>query len=225
VTTAAVAIVPAHDEEAIVAITVKSLVGRPEVAAVVVVADGCRDRTAERAAGAGGRVLVSPDRLGKGGAVEFAMDRTDRAELYVLVDADVGETAAEAARLVREVASGSLDLAIGRLPAQDGGGFGFVKRIAGEAIRLLTGFEADAPLSGQRAVTGEALHACRPLARGFGLETAMTIDAVRLGFRVGEVDVAMTHRATGRSVAGFAHRGRQGLDILRAAVPRALRLR
>jgi glycosyltransferase involved in cell wall biosynthesis len=225
VTAGAVAIVPAHDEEATVATTVKSLLERPEVSAVVVVADGCRDRTAERAAAAGGRVLVSPDRLGKGGAVEFAMDRADRAELYLLVDADVGETAAEAAKLVREVASGSLDLAIGRLPAQDGGGFGLVKRIAGEAIRLLTAFEADAPLSGQRAVTGEALHACRPFADGFGLETAMTIDALRLGFRVGEVDVAMTHRATGRSFGGFAHRGRQGLDILRAAVPRALRIR
>ena len=69
------------------------------------------------------------------------------------------------------------------------------------------------------------LDACRPLAPGFGVETAMTIDAVRLGFRVIEVAVAMRHRPTGRGVRGFAHRGRQGVDAARAAVPRLAGLR
>jgi glucosyl-3-phosphoglycerate synthase len=92
-------------------------------------------------------------------------------------------------------------------------------------IRALTGFASQAPLSGQRAVTARALSECRPLASGFGVETAMTIDALRLGFRVGEVPVAMTHRPTGRGASGFAHRGRQGADILRAVAPRAVGLR
>ena len=53
----------------------------------------------------------------------------------------------------------------------------------------------------------------------------MTIDAARLGFRVGEVPVAMTHRATGRTMSGFLHRSRQGADIAWAVLPRALKLR
>lgn len=224
-TRSARAVVPAHDEEASIGLTVKALLDVADISEVVVVADGCTDRTAEEAAGAGGRVVMSPTRLGKGGAIEFGLDHLDRSPLYVLVDGDVGATAAEAGILLREVASGRLDLAIGRLPPQPGGGFGFVKRLAGRTIAALTGFHAAAPLSGQRAMTVEVLEACRPLAAGFGVETAMTVDAVRLGFRVGEVDVAMTHRPTGRSAAGFVHRARQGLDILRAAVPRALRLR
>jgi hypothetical protein len=100
-----------------------------------------------------------------------------------------------------------------------------VKGLSRNAIRALTGFDPAEPLSGQRAVRREVLEACRPLAEGFGLETAMTIDAVRLGFGVGEVPVDMTHRATGRSLTGFIHRAGQGADILRAVVPRALGLR
>jgi hypothetical protein len=80
-------------------------------------------------------------------------------------------------------------------------------------------------LSGQRAVRGDLLRECRPLAPRFGVEVAMTIDAVRLGARVVELDVEMRHRPTGRSVRGFVHRGRQGLDMLRGAVPRIVRLR
>jgi hypothetical protein len=50
----------------------------------------------------------------------------------------------------------------------------------------------------------------------------MTVDAVRAGFHVIEVPVAMRHEPTGRDLAGFLHRGRQGLDLLRVTLPRAL---
>jgi hypothetical protein len=89
-------------------------------------------------------------------------------------------------------------------------------------IRRASGFEAFEPLSGQRAVTGDALQACRPVAHGFGVETAMTIDAVRRGFRVVEIDVEMGHRPTGRDLRGFVHRGRQGVDIVVAGGLRVL---
>jgi hypothetical protein len=40
---------------------------------------------------------------------------------------------------------------------------------------------------------------------------------VRAGFRVVEIPIeGLSHRATGRSVRGFVHRGRQGWDIVRA---------
>ena len=37
----------------------------------------------------------------------------------------------------------------------------------------------------------------------------MTIDAVRAGLRLEEVELDLEHRATGRDAAGFLHRGRQ----------------
>jgi len=217
--------VAAHDEEATIARTVKALAGLSSVGAIVVLADGCTDRTADEALAAGAQVWAAPRRLGKGGAIESALAHVPSADVYLLVDADIADTASEADALVREVVEDRLDLAIGRLPSQGRGGFGLVKGLSGRAIRMMTGFEPAEPLSGQRAVRREVLEACRPLADGFGLETAMTIDAVRLGLRVGEVPVDMTHRATGRTLAGFLHRAGQGADILRAVVPRALRLR
>jgi UDP-GlcNAc:undecaprenyl-phosphate GlcNAc-1-phosphate transferase len=57
-----------------------------------------------------------------------------------------------------------------------------------------------------------------PLAAGFGVETRMTIDALRAGLDVREVEVDLGHRATGRDVTGFVHRGRQLRDILLATL-------
>jgi glycosyltransferase involved in cell wall biosynthesis len=220
-----VAIVAAFNEEETIGATVRQLLRLDAVREVIVAADGATDRTVAEAASAGARVLTVGRRRGKGEAVDAAIAAAPPADVYLLVDGDVGETASEVGKLVAPVAAGELDLAIGRLPDLAGGGFGLVRRMAEAVIRSLTGFAPRAPLSGQRAVRAQVIEACRPLAGGFGLETAMTIDALRLGFRVGEVDVAMSHRATGRGISGFLHRGGQGADILRAVLPRALRLR
>jgi hypothetical protein len=46
------------------------------------------------------------------------------------------------------------------------------------------------------------------------MEIGMTVDAARAGFRVVELDLPLTHRATGRTLRGFLHRGRQLADFL-----------
>jgi glycosyltransferase involved in cell wall biosynthesis len=219
-----VAVVPAHDEEAMVARTVKALRAIDSVPDVVVVANGCADRTAQEALAAGARVLVSPRRIGKGGAMERGVVTTD-ADVYLFVDADVGDTASEVARLLDPILEGAADLAIARFPKLGGGGFGMVKRMSRGLILAACGFDTSEPMSGQRAITTAALDGCRPLAPGFGAEVAMTVDAVRLGLRIVEVPVRMTHRPTGRTPAGFAHRGRQAVDVVRASLPRLLRIR
>ncbi|MDP8956497.1 MAG: glycosyltransferase [Actinomycetota bacterium] len=219
-----VALVAAHNEEGRIGSTVKALRAVDDIDHVVVVADGSTDRTPEEASAAGATVLTAPRRMGKGGALDAALTRIPRARFYLFVDGDMADTAVEAMKLLHPVVTGRLDLAVGRLPAQAGGGFGLVKRMARWVVGL-TGFHPREPLSGQRAVTRDSLAAARPLASGFGTEVAMTMDLARLGFRIGEVPVEMTHRPTGRRLRGFVHRGRQGLDILRAALPRLMGLR
>ncbi len=89
-------VVPAHDEEKGVAATVRSLLAvdyPAELFRVRVVADNCRDATAERARVAGAEVLVrrDPDRLGKGHALAFALERSladGFADAVAVVDAD-----------------------------------------------------------------------------------------------------------------------------------------
>ena len=74
----------------------------------------------------------------------------------------------------------------------------------------------EAPLSGQRAMRVSTLRELLPFADGWGLETGMTIDAIRAGLRVEEIELPLSHRATGRTPAGFLHRAGQLRDIRRA---------
>ena len=89
-------VVPAHDEEAGIERTVRSLLALDWPAdryRVLVVADNCSDRTADRAAAAGAEVLVrnDPTRRGKGYALQHAFERIlerDATDAVVVVDAD-----------------------------------------------------------------------------------------------------------------------------------------
>jgi cellulose synthase/poly-beta-1,6-N-acetylglucosamine synthase-like glycosyltransferase len=93
-------VVPAHDEEAGIDATVRSLldVDYPaEMRRVLVVADNCADDTAGRAAAAGAIVLerTDPERRGKGYALEYAFARSLQdgfADAVVVVDADTTVT-------------------------------------------------------------------------------------------------------------------------------------
>jgi glycosyltransferase involved in cell wall biosynthesis len=220
-----VALVAARDEADLIGATVDALRGIDGVSDVVVVDDGSRDTTAARAIEAGAAVLRRERAIGKGGAVDRALDRV-KADVWLIADGDLGSSATVLMAVLEPVLDGAADLAIAAFPSpREGGGFGLVKRTARRLIRVLSGFHASEPLSGQRAISAEALDAVRPLAGGFGLETAMTIDAVRAGFRVVEVPADVSHRPTYRDVRGFAHRGRQGWDVVCAVVPRALGLR
>ena len=220
-----VAVVPARDEEATITQTVKALRGLA-VDEVVVVDDGSSDDTSSAALAAGATVLRIPGHAGKGGAVEGAINRLPPADVWLFADADLGSSAGGLGSLLDVVRSGRADMTVAIFPPQSGAGMGWVRRAAAAAIRLLSRYRAEAPLSGQRALTAACLAAVRPLAGGFGMETAMTIDAVRAGFRVVEIPVpGLTHRATGRTFRGFVHRGRQGLQIARASMVRAVRLR
>jgi len=219
-----VALVAARNEEDRIAATVTALA--PMATEVAVIDDGSRDATAAVAAAAGALVLRSRRHRGKGRALEAALARIAPADVWLFADGDLGSSAASLAPVLERVTSGAADLAIAIFPPARAGGFGLVKRAAASAIRRLTTLRAVEPLSGQRAVSGTTLDAVRPLAGGFGLETGMTIDAARAGLRIEEIHVdGLEHRATYRDLRGFAHRARQGFDILLALIPRAVGVR
>ena len=91
---------------------------------------------------------------------------------------------------------------------------GVALRFARWAVRRRCGLALDAPISGQRALSAAALEAALPFAPRFGMEIGMTIDVARAGLRVREYPLPLAHRATGRSVRGFLHRGRQLADFV-----------
>jgi glycosyltransferase involved in cell wall biosynthesis len=219
------ALVPARDEAERVGATVRALRGLPEVVEVLVVSDGSTDATAARALEAGAHCLDLPRSLGKGGALNAGLAAlmgrvaervSPEPAVLLLADADLAETAGRLDRLLGPVLAGEADLAIADLPAQQGAaGFGLAMGLARRGMARATGRRMAEPLSGQRAVRWEALPALLPFAPGFGVEVAMTMDALRAGLRVVEIEVDLHHNPTGKDLAGILHRARQARAIAR----------
>ena len=229
--TSVAVVIPAYNEADRIADTVAAARALPGVDAVVVASDGSTDGTVRCALAAGATVWRSRRNQGKAAAMLAgaeavrALDERDPRDgprHLLFLDADLGPTAANAGPLIEPVAAGSADLAIAAFASRVKlAGHGFVVRLSGRGISRATGWTPIQPLNGQRCLTRAAFDAACPLARGFGVETAMTIDLKRKGFRVVEVEVDMAHRATGGDLAAQLHRGRQFLDVARALATRA----
>jgi glycosyltransferase involved in cell wall biosynthesis len=217
---AVVVIVAAHNEADRIEQTLAALHDVFEGARILVADDASTDDTAARAAAAGAEVVTAPRNIGKGGANTLAARRvlslalTPDPPVFVLCDGDLGDTARQLPALVAAVRRGECDLAVAAFSKRVGGGFGLAVGYARAAIRRLTGLELDAPISGQRAMRGAVLPVVVPFAHRFGMEIGMTVDAARAGFRVGEVELELAHRATGKDWRGFVHRARQLKDFV-----------
>jgi len=209
-------LIPARDEAVSITATVAAAFAIDGVSRVVVVDDGSEDDTDQLAENAGAKVVRLFGSHGKGAALEAGAMRVENADIVLLLDGDLGSSAAQASALLAPLLSGEADMSIATFPptATGSAGFGLVKRFARWGIRRLGGdFEATAPLSGQRALTNECLTTVRPFAAGYGVEVALSIQALRAGYRLVEIPTTMSHAATGRNLKGFVHRGRQFVHV------------
>jgi glycosyltransferase involved in cell wall biosynthesis len=224
-------IVTAYNEADRIGATLDALALAFPGAAVWLADDGSGDATPEIARRAGALVVRSERVIGKGAAATPAARdalRSARAQsglkdgeaVFILCDGDLGESAARLGRLAQPIRRGEADMAVAVFQRRIGGGVGLAVGFARWAIHRRCGLRAQAPISGQRALSAHVLEQVLPFAPGFGMEIGMTIDAVRAGCRVAEVELDLVHRATGRTPAGFVHRGRQLLDFVRVYLAR-----
>lgn len=208
------AVVPAYNEEQRIAVTLEAIKDIPEVTRILVVNDGSTDGTSAVARASNVDVLDLPQNMGKGGALTRAADYI-KEDIVLLLDADLGETAREGARLLPPVLKDEADITVAVFPSVGKkGGFGLVKGLAAWAIAR-EGLRVREPLSGQRAMKASVYKDLLPFYSGYGIETGMTIRALRKGYRVVEVPVNMAHAETGKDIKGFIHRGRQFVDVAR----------
>ncbi|MDX6628353.1 MAG: hypothetical protein QOH00_599 [Gaiellales bacterium] len=209
-------VVSAYNEEDRLEDTLAAVAEAFPAARVMVADDFSTDGTPRVAEAAGAELVRAHKHLGKGGANNLALERlVEPLPIVVLCDGDLGASARDLPRLVEAIEQGRGDLAVAAFARRVGGGFGFAVGFSRWAIRRRAGIAPDAPISGQRALRPEVVRAVLPFAPGFGMETAMTIDAVRAGFRLVEVELPLEHRATGKTFRGFVHRFRQLLSFVR----------
>jgi glycosyltransferase involved in cell wall biosynthesis len=216
-----VVIVAAQNEADLIGAALDALAEALPGARLMVANDASTDGTQAAAMSHGAWLLSRRRPHGKGGNVtataEAAVGEFEEDAIALLCDADLGSSAGELVPLLEAVEAGKCDLAVGRFANPEGGGFGFTLGYGRRAVARLCGAKLEAPLSGQRAMRVSTLRELIPFADGWGLEVGMTIDAIRAGLRIEEIELPLSHRATGRTPGGFLHRARQLRDIRRAA--------
>jgi len=199
-------IIPALDEERSIGLVLDDI-PRPPVRSVIVVDNGCRDRTAEIAA-ARGAIVVREERRGYGaaclrGLAALAADT----DIVVFVDADYSDHPDELPALIEPIIGDRADLVIGTrmlgrrergaLPPQALWG----NRLACLLMRVFWGAR-HTDLGPFRAVRRSALERLAMADRDFGWTIEMQIKARRAGLRVEEVPVSYRRRVGASKISG-----------------------
>ena len=217
-------LIPAYNEAERIGLTIASLKARPEISDIFVIDDGSTDDTVQAARAAGATSSLVQNNAGKGAALTAGYKAAhDRADIFLLLDADLGASAGEAVKLLPPILAGDADMTVGMLPPDpafaatgQSGGRGFVVRLARQGIERRTRQTFQQPLSGQRAVRKSVLDALGGrFAQGFGVEVDLTIRALQAGFRVMEVETEFRHHVTGGDWPSLLHRARQFRDVAR----------
>lgn len=204
------AIVPALDEERVIARVVGGLraLATAEgslIDRVIVVDNGSRDQTAERAAAAGA-VVVHESQRGYGSACLRGIAAATEADAIIFVDGD-GSCDPEDGRTLLEAISAGADLSIGvRIPqGREPGALSrpqaIGNRIAVVMIRMLWGVRYR-DLGPYRAIRTEALQQLRMRDRNFGWTVEMQVRAITHGLHVCEVPVRTRRRIGVSKISG-----------------------
>lgn len=192
-------LVPCYNEEAAIGRVVRDFRTALPTAAIYVYDNCSGDATAERAREAGAVVRLE-ERRGKGNVVR-RMFADVEADIYVLVDGDATYDSTAAPMLVRTLVEGGYDIVSGRRVA-----VGEHAYRAGHVFgnHLLTGLTATMfrvkiadVLTGYRVMSRRFVKSFPFTAEGFGIETELTVHAVRLLMPTVEVDTPYRERPAG----------------------------
>src|ERR1700744_5027661 len=192
-------LVPCYNEEAAIATVVRDFKAAMPSAVIYVYDNNSKDQTAARAQEAGA-VVRSEIRQGKGNVVR-RMFADIEADVYVLVDGDDTYDASAAPSLIAPLIDGGYDPVTGRRvhTAKDAYRAGHVL-----GNKLLTGLTALMfnvhlldMLSGYRIMSRRFVKSFPFTAEGFGIETELTVHAVRLLMPMIEIDTKYKERPEG----------------------------
>lgn len=215
-------VVPAYNEEKNIENTIRGLKSIDIIDEIVVVNDGSVDNTRRILDTLEVNVINLDKNHGKGYAMKKAIEEV-HCDIIGFVDGDVGLTSMEIEKLIKPVINDEADFTIAKFPRASEnviikGGFGLVKNLAKKGVYFYTGKLMDTSLSGQRVYKKNVVDSMKYIPTHYGIEIAMTIQAISNGYSFKEIPVNMTHRYTDRSIKGFKHRGKQFVDILKTLV-------
>jgi glycosyltransferase involved in cell wall biosynthesis len=208
-------LVPCYNEEAAIATVVADFRAALPEAAIYVYDNNSRDRTSQVAREAGAVVRLET-RQGKGNVVR-RMFADIEADIYVLVDGDDTYDAGAAPRMVQTLIGQGADLLTARRIHTDAAAYrpGHVlgNRVLTGLTAWLFNVQLTDMLSGYRVFSRRFVKSFPFTAEGFGIETELTVHAVRLMMPLAEMDTRYKERPVG-SVSKL-NTYRDGFRILR----------
>jgi len=199
------AIIPALDEEGAIGEAVARL-DRTLVHEVIVVDNGSCDRTAERAAAAGARIIFEP-RQGYGSACRAGVRAAGDAAVLVFLDGDGSDDPEDLPRVLAPVLHDEADLVLGSrlLGRREAGSLSAHQLWGNRAVLVLLRLLYNVRLTDFgpfRAIRADALARLGMSHPTYGWPIEMVVKAAKCGLRIIEVPVNYRRRIGRSKVAG-----------------------
>jgi glycosyltransferase involved in cell wall biosynthesis len=208
-------IIPCHNEDVAIPAVVRDFRAALPSAQVYVYDNNSTDRTAELAAQAGAIVGFEPF-PGKGNVMRRMFSDID-ADVYVLVDGDDTYDATAAPAMVKLLLDGQLDMVNGVRVSTEKEAYRFGHRFGNvmltQMVATIFGRQFTDMLSGYRVFSRRFVKSFPALAKGFEIETELTVHALELRMKTAELPAPYKERPEG-SVSKL-NTVRDGIRILR----------
>lgn len=194
-------LMPCFNEAGAISAVVRDFRAAPPQAAIDVYDNNSTDDTARIAADAG--AVVRRESLQGKGYVVRRMFADIEAEIYVMVDGDGTYDAASAPRLVSALIEGPLDMVAGaRVDTEAAAyraGHRFGNRLLTALVTAVFGRRTSDMLTGYRVFSRRFVKTFPALAKGFEIETELTVHALELGMPIDEIPTSYRARPPGSS--------------------------
>ena len=191
-------LIPALNEEAVVAAVVRSSIDATELP-VWVIDDNSADHTARIAERAGATVIRLRERLGAWGAIQTGLREALRLDLdfVVTMDSDGQHLASDIPELLRTLRTEKADVVIGSCTERGS----LLRKLAWRMIRLTSGLQCDDLTSGFRVLNRTAIRllASAEASQLDFQDVGVLLILERAGCRITEHPVTMPARTNGKS--------------------------
>ncbi len=209
-------IIPVLNEEGAIANVINDI-PKSLVQEIIVVDNGCTDRTAEIARKHGAKVVCEQQR-GYGSACLAGIAAVQTADIVVFLDGDYSDDPTEMPSLVQPIQEGLAEFVIGtRIPTEKGALLPqaqFGNKLATFLMRIFFGVRYT-DLGPFRAIRYEQLQALDMQDKNFGWTIEMQLKAAKIGMNVREVPVSYRRRIGTSKISGtFLGSLKAGVKIL-----------
>lgn len=191
--------IPCYNEETTIAKVIGDFRKELPEADILVFDNNSSDDTVKIARENGADVFFER-KQGKGYVMQKMFNIVD-ADIFVLVDGDDTYFASDVHKLLEPIKSGKADMSVGNRLLQKKSGFSLSHRFGNWAFKLLLNYLFNAKfediLSGYRVMSKEFYKSIPLLAKGFEIETELTLQSLDRSYLIKEIPIQYKDRPAG----------------------------